>query len=159
VKIHLPAYPSGVHTISESLSASELDLDPLVFCSPIQAVLTLDRHDPYLHFVFGIRTSVRLECDRCLTVFDCALEMSNPMLYVIGSTPRGEDVDDPEIAYVPAGTTDLDITADLRDFIILALPEKHLCRDECRGICPGCGSDLNTQTCTCAVRDSVTTTD
>jgi uncharacterized protein len=48
-------------------------------------------------------------------------------------------------------TTDVDLTEVLRDLIMLALPGKHLCREDCRGLCPVCGADLNVQDCGHAV--------
>jgi uncharacterized protein len=147
VKIHLPTYPQGVHKIAETVSAVDLALDPDVFDMPIQTLLTLDRHDPYLQFTFGVEAQATLECDRCLTKFHYPLTVQAPMLYVLGRTAAADEPDDPEIAYVPAKAVELDITADLRDFIILAMPGKHLCKDDCRGLCLECGADLNTQTC------------
>ncbi len=147
VKIHLPTYPPGVHRIAETVEARELDLDPEVFAAPVHTLLKLDRHDPYLQFDFGVDTIVRLECDRCLTTFEHPLSVHAPMLYVLGRSAAAGEPDDPEIAYVPANTVDLDITRDLRDFIILAIPGKHLCKEDCKGLCPVCGADLNMQTC------------
>jgi uncharacterized protein len=147
VKIHLPTYPQGVHKIAETAGASELDLDPSVFNTPVHALLTLDRHDPYLQFDFGVETAVRLECDRCLTTYEQPLSFHTPMLYVMGRTAAPDEPDDPELSYVPANTVDLDITRDLRDFIVLAIPGKHLCKEDCKGLCPDCGADLNIQSC------------
>jgi len=147
VKIHLPTYPQGVHKIAESVEAHDLDLDPDVFRAPIQAIFTFDRHDPYLQFDFGVDTTVRLECDRCLTMYEQPFNLHAPMLYVLGRVAAPDEPDDPEIAYIPSGIVDLDITSDLRDFIVLAIPGKHLCKEDCRGICPICGVDLNTQIC------------
>ncbi|MBU0508498.1 DUF177 domain-containing protein [bacterium] len=149
MKVHLPSYPPGVHTISESLDPSDLGLDEQLFGENIQAKLVLDRHDPYLEFDFDLRACVRLECDLCLTAYDAEVNVCSPMLYVLGNRTTVPDVDDPEIVYVPAGTTDLDISTDLRDFLILALPRRNLCREDCRGLCPHCGTDLNMQLCTC----------
>jgi uncharacterized protein len=43
----------------------------------------------------------------------------------------------------------LEIDQDVREEILLQWPLKPLCRNDCRGICPGCGKDLNLQECTC----------
>lgn len=149
MKIHLPTYPQGIHQITESLEPDSLGLDPQVFREAIQASLTLDRHDPYLEFRFHLQTRTSHECDRCLMEFQAELNARSPMLYVLGSGTKVPKVDDADIIYVPAGTTDLDISTELRDFLILALPGRNLCREDCRGICSGCGSDLNRQPCTC----------
>lgn len=37
----------------------------------------------------------------------------------------------------------------LREQVLLSLPEKTLCRADCKGICPGCGRNLNTESCRC----------
>jgi uncharacterized metal-binding protein YceD (DUF177 family) len=147
MKIHLPAYPVGVHRIVETLSAQDLNLDPDTFNTPISAQLVLDRHDPYLQFQFNLATEVQLQCDRCLIDYQQPIEVHMPMLYVFGRSRADEAVDDPEISYMPASTVDLDISTDLRDFLILALPDKHLHDDGCKGLCTECGADWNTQTC------------
>lgn len=43
----------------------------------------------------------------------------------------------------------LDLSAWARDAVALELPEQILCRDECAGLCAGCGADLNAGPCTC----------
>ncbi|MBI5684056.1 MAG: DUF177 domain-containing protein [Verrucomicrobia bacterium] len=43
-----------------------------------------------------------------------------------------------------------DLTENLREDILLALPQNPLCSKDCRGLCPVCGQDLNERTCSCA---------
>lgn len=43
-----------------------------------------------------------------------------------------------------------DLTENLREDILLALPQNPLCKKDCRGLCPVCGQDLNEATCSCA---------
>src|ERR671919_630513 len=43
----------------------------------------------------------------------------------------------------------IDLNELLREQFYLALPMKPLCRDECKGLCPQCGTNLNTGTCDC----------
>lgn len=61
--------------------------------------------------------------------------------------------DDAEMtsAYVDEGV--LDVGAWLRDAIAEALPARILCRDDCKGICPRCGADLNAGPCQCGPPD------
>jgi len=47
------------------------------------------------------------------------------------------------------GQQELDITADLREAVILRLPNHPLCGQECRGLCPRCGKNLNDGPCAC----------
>ncbi|MBU4201056.1 MAG: DUF177 domain-containing protein [Verrucomicrobia bacterium] len=43
----------------------------------------------------------------------------------------------------------IDLTDDIREDILLALPMKVVCSDTCRGLCPGCGVNLNKKPCAC----------
>ncbi len=117
--------------------------------SDIHLKIKLDRHDPYLDFKISIESHLKLECDRCLEPYDSILETEGPMLYVLGTPPGDQEVDDSEIAYIPYGTRDLDLTDILHDLIILAISTRHLCSDDCKGLCLNCGANLNSDECTC----------
>ena len=54
-----------------------------------------------------------------------------------------------DLSYDIHGRETVDATDDLRDILILGHPERFLCRVECRGICGGCGANLNRETCRC----------
>ena len=43
----------------------------------------------------------------------------------------------------------VDITDDIREDILLSIPERFKCSEECRGLCPGCGVNLNDEPCRC----------
>ena len=40
-----------------------------------------------------------------------------------------------------------------QDTLVLAMPLKVLCREDCAGLCPQCGTDLNVEACACAARE------
>lgn len=44
----------------------------------------------------------------------------------------------------------IDLTDLLRECIILSFPSNPVCREDCKGLCPKCGKNLNKETCTCA---------
>jgi len=46
-------------------------------------------------------------------------------------------------------TVEIDLTDRVIEYLILTIPMKNICRSECKGICPGCGADLNHETCRC----------
>lgn len=72
-------------------------------------------------------------CCRCADAFD--LEVVEPRFFA--NYP------------VEAGTEYVDLTPEMREAIILALPGYPVCRDDCRGLCARCGANLNRETCTC----------
>jgi uncharacterized protein len=88
--------------------------------------------------VLGLRLSVRLHgpCVRCLT--DAVVDESLQLSEYQATSPDTDELTTPYL-------TDerLDLSAWARDALILALPDKILCRPDCAGLCPECGRDLN----------------
>lgn len=83
-------------------------------------------------------------CDRCLK--EICLQVSVPIRNMLVRSVSGEPADD--MIVCPDETLDVDELAVTN--IILSLPMKHLCRNDCRGLCPVCGKDLNEGDCGCA---------
>ena len=86
------------------------------------------------------------QCARCLVEVGLDVELDVCELFL---APGGEPVDD---AYEIDGTT-IDLEPMLRDALTLSLPLNPLCRPDCKGLCPLCGSDLNRASCDCVVEE------
>ena len=54
-----------------------------------------------------------------------------------------------EMKKIPENTNEVDLTSELRDAIILALPSHPICNSDCKGLCPKCGKHLTAETCSC----------
>lgn len=54
-----------------------------------------------------------------------------------------------DLSYEVAHEEIVDTTGDLRDILLLDHPERFLCREDCKGICPNCGVNLNKELCRC----------
>jgi len=52
------------------------------------------------------------------------------------------------------GVQEIDVTPDLREALVLRIPIYPLCREDCRGLCPRCGANLNREQCTCAPEEA-----
>ena len=66
-----------------------------------------------------------------------------------------ENLSDPvEYSYDSTNVDEIDTLADIRDDLILSHPERYLCKDDCKGLCPNCGTDLNAAKCRCSSRQS-----
>ena len=79
-----------------------------------------------------ISTPATLRCSRCLGVFDLPVRVDQ---FVFHKELQGEDF--------------VDLTANMREDIILELPQRALCTADCKGLCPHCGKDLNKGPCRC----------
>jgi uncharacterized protein len=54
-----------------------------------------------------------------------------------------------EVQVISPEANMIDLGEDVRQYTILALPPKMLCGDDCAGLCPSCGTNLNKKTCQC----------
>ena len=85
-----------------------------------------------------VETEVSGECGRCLAPVTRKVATGAFQFFV--ETPAGMEV--------------CDISDEVRTEITLALPMNLVCRDDCRGLCPGCGADLNREKCSCKPEQS-----
>ena len=99
--------------------------------------------------------SARLEvsCARCLEPVQHEVARSFELLY----RPLGSDAGQEELSVTDAEAEigyyqgeGLELEDVLREQVLLALPLKLLCRDDCQGLCPHCGKNLNEGKCACA---------
>ncbi len=151
MKLYLPSYPQGHHFVSEVLEPSEFRADPTLFLKTIHVQIQLDRNDPYLRLNYRISAFARLICDRCLEDYEQPLNAEGMLVFVLGGSTRDGSPDDDEIKYLSAETVELDLSTDLHDILMLCLPLKSLCKDDCKGLCSGCGCNLNEDTCDCHI--------
>jgi uncharacterized protein len=96
-----------------------------------------------------LKTVVRLACRRCLEPVEEPVDAHVDLFFTPPGEAGGED-DDGEVYPLPARGDDLDLTGAVREQVLLEVPEFALCRDDCRGLCPSCGKDLNQGECGCA---------
>lgn len=82
-------------------------------------------------------------CDRCLT--DIERSASVPIEHVLVTSLNQED----DAEFVLVTDYRLPLGDLVREDLILQLPSKNLCRQDCRGMCPTCGKDLNQGLCGC----------
>jgi uncharacterized protein len=111
-------------------------------------LLTRLREDILLQGVLD--AEVTLECSRCLEPYlqplhmDLELEFQPSVSVVTGEfLPPPED----DTVFVIDGHHILDLTEAIREQVILNLPMRPLCREDCLGLCPVCGQNLNEGPC------------
>jgi uncharacterized protein len=100
-----------------------------------------------------IVTEVELLCDRCASPARAPLEVEFDARFIprMVAASDAENVellaDDLGLAAYEGDSVDVDEL--VREQILLALPSRNLCREDCKGLCPKCGSDLNAGACSC----------
>ena len=122
--------------------------------APVELSMDVEKAGKETFRVSGrVRTRLELVCSRCVEPFDVPMAAPFDLRYVpqvenAGEGEREIAEDDLTTAYYREGM--LDISDLLREQFQLALPMKPLCSDECRGLCPECGTNLNRTLCSCS---------
>jgi uncharacterized protein len=104
------------------------------------------------HLVGRVQTTLGLSCGRCLEPFPFPVEVPFDLLYVPHTANVGEGevaVEDDDLSVAYYRNDEIDLGQLMREQFYLALPMKPLCRESCRGLCPECGTNLNSATCAC----------
>lgn len=135
LKVQVTEIPSEGIDLSGDVTFEELEIE----CDevtqlpwPVSYRLHLSQLGEDLLVSGSVRAPVLLMCDRCA-------EFSRHELPESDVCHRYENV---------AGEV-VDLTDDLREDILIAFPQSHLCSEDCLGLCPECGSNLNEVDCGC----------
>jgi len=147
--IRLAALADGTNTVHETSAPEEIGLDAEIFHSPVELTGEVHRSENGFDFRLHVATEGDFVCDRCAVGFRRTVESDIRLLAVrrTGHAPREREAE----GLVTIGMHDAEINLDqeILDALILGLPMKILCREDCRGLCPRCGADLNEGPCGC----------
>lgn len=118
----------------------------------VQASLGLSRNGARVLAVGSLDLRIRENCDRCLADFILPLTASFKINFELG----GQDqlarehscrVEEMETEFLQG--SEIDLHQLLQQQFYLATPVKALCSEDCKGLCSGCGGDLNRNFCRC----------
>lgn len=139
-----------VHLELESDSATlELE-DYTPFRGAVNILLDANRIGQEIYLKATVSSRAHLLCDRCAKEFDRTFSESTLWIY---TTQRELLEGDQEDVYlIEPDQAEIDITEPVREQLIVMVPVKSLCKEECKGLCAGCGADLNVERCTCTER-------
>jgi uncharacterized protein len=120
-------------------------------------VLTFDvfKDNDQFRLVGAVRTALELPCSRCLEPFAMPVDQPFDLRYQPHARNTGEgerEIEEDDLATAFYDDDRIDLGQLMREQFYLALPMKPLCRDDCRGLCPVCGTNLNDRTCVCSTR-------
>jgi len=153
--IELESLQSGSFRSRGIIKPAELDFDPntnFKFSGPITLDVRVSTTDQLAYYVSGqVSYKASGECRRCLKeieqgrVFEVRGVFAFPESLQKISAPReAEDIFPLEI-----GATAINLTALIRECMVLDYPVYKLCSEDCKGLCPNCGADLNIESCQC----------
>ncbi len=146
LRINISKLSEGAHQRSLQAAPGEIGLDSRFtkeVC--VEAALESTSRQLYVHADF--KTDGVFTCDRCLEEFEREVSSGFDIVYVAESRAEVGENEDMRVLSPDANYIDLD--EDVRQYAILALPQKTLCTEDCAGLCPTCGTNLNRAKCEC----------
>jgi uncharacterized protein len=147
-RINISNLSEGIHNYLFEAEPSKIGLDER-FSGQLRAEVKLEKssRQVFLHAI--VYTNAIFICDRCLEKFDKQLEATFSIMYVTDGRSTVGVKKEEEIQVLSADTNYVDLDEDVRQFVLLAVPQKLLCVEKCQGLCPICGVNRNNETCTC----------
>ena len=149
--------------LSGDLAASEIaGLDVLLSSGqlsingPVSYSFRIFRISDMIEIQGHVDTSVDQACSRCLESFVSDVETDFELTYA-EQLPEIDDEFEEEIELTAEdmgitlieGET-IDLAEPLVEQLLLSLPFQPICKEQCKGLCPQCGADLNTTECGCS---------
>lgn len=140
-------------TGAEMQVSDEFELEPLTigdetftFTKPVRFDVTLTNTAAGVVAFGKVRGDVVTECSRCLEQFEMSLE-GDVEAFFVGPEHADEMPEEQEVE--PIRENKVDIGPTVLASLVVEAPFAPLCAEECKGICPTCGTNRNVEECDC----------
>lgn len=148
--------PPGIRRleITEEAGAFEFPVEEdLEVEGPVRVALQLARDGSTVMVSGRVEVPVGLVCSRCLSPFPGEIRAEIREIYhLLDGPPPFRPDEDGEIHFVDRRSPRVDLAPVIREQVLLEIPIKALCREDCLGLCPACGANLNDGPCGCVGR-------
>jgi uncharacterized protein len=140
--------------IERTFAPGVLPTDPTIcrVAAPVALSVAVRKDRTQVRLVGEVRTAIQLTCSRCLEGFEMPVAEAFDVLY-LPHTPAGTAeermVEDDDLSTAFYEDNVIDLGQLMQEQCYLAVPMKPLCQEGCRGLCPDCGTNLNTASCVC----------
>jgi uncharacterized protein len=143
--------PTGA-TRRYELDDEQLDLGDGRKVRPIKGNVRLTRTQNGVLADANVWGEIQIECGRCLTEVTQPLEFPFSEEYyqtvVVNTGAALPKPEEPDVFLIDE-THKLDLGEAMREYALLSVPMLPLCREDCKGLCPECGANLNDEECGC----------
>ena len=147
MKIRISQLPLGVHEYHFSCDPAKLGLENN-FSGQVEIDAKLDKTPRQLYLTVDVSASAIFQCDRCIEDFKLPLKNTYGVFYVYDDLDTGKHPA-ADVQVIAPDTTHIDLMNDVGEIVTLAVPLKLLCAEECKGLCPRCGTNWNRALCDC----------
>jgi len=148
IKIKVSNLSNGFYEYDFEGKISEIEVsDP--FMGNYKTKVGLSKFDSQIILDAKTDIAADLICDRCTKEFHSIITSNYRMIYLFTQKVEHFENDKMDVVYLHPETDKIDLTEDVRDYVLLAVPMKKLCSENCKGLCPKCGLNLNDGPCQC----------
>lgn len=130
-------------------SAAIMPKEDIVVSHDISGRLHLTRDEDKILVTGSVQSVVCLPCSRCLVKHEIKLTTDVDLSLKVTKAESIEDEAQLEDNEIPVRGPEIELSDIIFQEILLDIPMKPLCRDDCPGICPGCGFATGSEQCTC----------
>ncbi len=141
--------PNPKIKIQTSVDLSHLvgELEQLLTLEPVHVEAEVAQLGDFFYLQGECNTIAQLSCSRCLKPY--AAKLHFPLQETLVERMLTDEEQEADLIQIRDRV--IELTPLVESALILALPYIPRCRDECRGICPQCGTDRNERACSCQV--------
>jgi len=151
MKIRIASLQNGLNNLQETILPVKLDLDEQIFRWPVVVDIIADKRIGKIIVDIEARTEGEFICDRCGEPFLVGVGDRYEVIFIQRESPLPGEIPGDDLRTYSPVQDELDLTTEVRDAVLLSVPLKLLCRDDCRGLCQHCGANLNIETCRCEI--------
>jgi uncharacterized metal-binding protein YceD (DUF177 family) len=157
-EIGVDGVPVNVAVSAEWLAATCPDIDARLAPAglSLRGSITVTGDDYLLRA--DLRGDLEATCARCLEPARVHVDLPIVITYVSSGSDEVPEEDEDEVGLVTFTGGELDVSNQVRDELVLAIPFNPLCHEGCKGLCPLCGSNRNVVACTHATTAPATAT-
>lgn len=149
MKIRIASLKEGTNRWTDEFEAEALELKATAYPHGLAADYVVEKGPGRIAVAVHTRAVGVFTCDRCAEVFEREFAGDCSVVFILRDSPLPGEVSGDDLRSYQRGQEELDVTAEVRDALLLALPMKMLCRENCLGLCPRCGANLNYEKCRC----------
>jgi uncharacterized protein len=154
MKLDLGKIRQALTRFDRTYEPSDVEMadDAYRIVAPVQLGFDLHKDKEKFRLAGNVTTELEVPCSRCLEPYRFRVDVAFDQRYLPQADAAAQEEN--EVAEEDLETSfyrdeQIDLNELMREQFYLALPMKPLCREDCKGLCPQCGTNLNTGTCEC----------
>lgn len=131
----------------QEATLSHTNIGDIPFVGTVDIEIVLTSSDKKIQVEGTVKAVIQRPCDRCLSPAEFLVEAPFKEIYFSAGTTQNNILHDEWVSFK---NEVINIEPEVVKSLIMALPMKVLCDQNCQGLCPSCGQNLNTGKCGCS---------